>query len=263
MDKNEVKAVGENRRHPFQPNFDPEESLKRMQKEPTPENERRFFSEIKNARFLVPCVPRSGQPAARNYPAVLGTQKGEHFLPAFTDTGELGKWPYIIRKVSVFTFDDLKHTILEHPQNLAGIAINPFGKVLLLRQNQIAQIDAATRGMSVQRVNHEGKLRLSRPKGIPPGLISSLKAFFSQRREVRLVYLLLAQGPEEPAPHWLFLIDFDGTESGLFPQVAEAVQPYMKQGESFELLKATAQFLQFASTRAELIYGPRPGRALH
>lgn len=239
---------------PFRVNFHPAESLKQLQQGPTRENERRFFSEIKNARFLVPCVPQSGQPDNRRCPAVLSTQKGEKFLPAFSEPGELEKWPYRRGRACVFSFDDLKHAMLEHPQNLAGIAINPFGKVLLLRQSQIAQIDTVTQGMSVQRVKHDGGLRLSRPKVFPLGLTGGMKAFFRQKGEVRLVYLLLAQGPEETAPYWLFLIDFDGTEAGLFPQVAEAVQPYMKPGDSFELMKATTRLLQIAAAKAKPIY---------
>jgi hypothetical protein len=51
-----------------------------------------------------------------------------------------------------------------------------------------------------------------------------------------------------------FLIDFDGTEAGLFPQVAEVVQPYMKAGDSFELVKANSRLLQFAAVKAEPVY---------
>lgn len=238
----------------FRANFHPAESLKRLQAEPTPENERRFFSEIKSARFLVPCAAKAGQPDNKLYPAVLSTQEGEKFLPAFSELAELEKWPFRKGRVCVFSFDDLKHTMLGNPQNLAGIAINPFGKMLLLRQSQIAKIDAATQGMSVQRVKHDGGLRFLRPQAFPPGLIGAMRAFFRQKREVNRVYLFLAQGPGEPAPHWLFLIDFDGTETGLFPQVAEAVRPYMKPGDSFELIKATVRLLQIAAAKFEPIY---------
>jgi len=232
-------------------------SLKLLQQEPTQENERRFFSEIKNAKFLVPCV-KSEQPPNKAYPAVLNTQKGEKFLPAFSDLVEFEKWPFDRLNVSVseFSFDDLKHIILEdqQKQNLVGIAINPFGQALLLRQSQIAQIDTAMQGMSAQRVNHEGGLRLLSPEGLPSGLKDGLEVLFRQKPEVCQAYLLSAQGTGEPAPHLLFLIDFEGTEAGLFPQVAKAVQPYMKQGKTFELMKATPRLLQSATKKGELIY---------
>lgn len=236
----------------FFANFHPADSLIRLWEEPTRENVLRFFSEIKNARYLVPCV--SKQSDGRSYPAVLSTQEGEDFLPAFSDREELGKWPFGKGKVCVYSFDDLKHTMLEYPHNLAGIAVNPFGKALLLRQSQIVQIDVATQGMSMHKVKHDRKLGLWGPKSLPPRLVGGLKDFFSRKREVRLVYLLLAQGQEAPVPHWFFLIDFDGTESGLFPQVAEVVQPYMKAGDSFELVKANSRLLQFAAVKAEPVY---------
>lgn len=244
----------------FCANFHPTESLERVQKEPTPENERHFFAEIKNARFLVPCTAKSGQADDRPYPAVLSTPEGEKFLAAFSELAELEKWPFSRGRVSVFSFDDLKHAMLEDPQDLAGLAINPFGKVLLLRQSQIAQIDTVTQGTSVQRVKHDAGLLLLRPKALPPGLAGRMKLFFRPRREVQRVYLLLAQEPEKPAPHWLFLIDFDGTETSLFPQVAEAVQPYMKSGDSFELMKATSRLLQIAAAKSKPIYQRRGGR---
>lgn len=236
----------------FSANFHPAESLIRLWEKPTQENVLYFFSEIKTARFLVPCV--SKQSDGRSYPAVFSTQEGEEFLPAFSDREELGKWPFSKGKVCVYSFDDLKHTMLEHRRDLAGIAVNPFGRALLLRQSQIVQIDVTTRGMAMQKVRHDRKLGLWGPKSLPPRLVGGLKDFFSQKREVRLVYLLLAQGQEAPVPHWFFLIDFDGTESGLFPQVAEAVQPYMKEGDSFELVKASNRLLQFAAVKAEPVY---------
>lgn len=234
------------------------ESLKRLQQEPTPDNERRFFSEIKDARFLVPCVLKSGQPANKAYPAVLNTPEGEKFLPAFSELVEFEKWPFDRLNISMteFSFDDLKHLMLEdrQKQNLVGITINPFGQTLLLRQSQIERIDTAMQGMSAQRVNHDGGLRLLSPKELPSGLKDGLKALFRQKTEVNRAYLLLAQGPGEPVPHWLLLIDFVGTEAGLFPQVAKVVQPYMKKGKTFELMKATPRLLQSAAKKGELVY---------
>ena len=240
----------------FCANFHPEESLKRAQQEPTQENERRFFSEIKKAKFIVPCVLKSGQPANKAYPAVLSTQEGEKFLPAFSELAEFEKWPFSRTDVSIFSFDDLKHIILEdrQKQNLAGIAINPFGQMLPLRHSQIAQVDTVMQGMSVQRVNHDAGLRLSGPKGLPSGLKEGLKALFRQRQEVNRAYLLLAQGAGESVPHWLFVLDFDGTEASLFPQVAETVQSYIKQGNTFEIIKATPRLLQTAVAEGEPIY---------
>lgn len=244
--------------HLFCANFYPAESLKRLQQEPTQENERRFFGEIKNAKFLVPCLLKGGKSADKTYPAILNTQEGEKFLPAFSELTEFDKWPFDWLNMSMagLSFDDLKYIMLEdsYKQDLAGIAINPFGQMLLLRQSQIVRIDTVIQRMSVQRVNHDTGLCLSRPKSLPFRLKDGLEDLFRQRQEVYRAYSLLAQGPGEPAPHWLFLLDFDGSEASLFPQIAKAVQSYMEQGSTFELMKATPELLQIAAVEGKLIY---------
>ncbi|MEA5023435.1 hypothetical protein SDC9_21111 [bioreactor metagenome] len=238
----------------FQADFQPEESLKRRQGESEQERELRFFTAIKNARFLVPCTLKRTETGERMYPTTLNTPDGEKFLPAFSARGELDKRPLEQGRVSIYSFDDLKHTMLADPQNLAGIVINPFGKAMVLRPSQIEQIDRAVQGMSVRRVWHEKGLRLLHPGSLPSGLAEGMKDFWHQRREVRRVYLILAQEPEKPEPHWLFLIDFDGAESDLFPQVAQAVKGYMKRGFAFELLKAPPRLLEMAVARGEPLF---------
>lgn len=238
----------------FQADFQPEESLKRRQGESEQESKLRFFAAIKNARFLVPCTLKCTEAGERIYPATLNTPDGEKFLPAFSDRAELEKWPLEQGRVSIYSFDDLKHTMLTDPQNLTGIVINPFGKAMMLRPSQIEQIDRATLGMSVRRVWHEKGLRLLHPESLPPGLAEGMRDFWRQRREVRRVYLMLAQEPEKHEPYWLFLIDFDGAESDLFPQVAQAVKGYMKRGFAFELLKAPPCLLAMAAAKGEPLF---------
>lgn len=242
----------------FCTNFHPVNSLKKVRQETNDENERQFFAEMKKAKFLVPCVGKNSEPPDQTYPAVLKTQEGENFLPAFSELTEFEKWPFdkIDVSIHVLSWEDLKYIMLEdrHKQKLAGIAINPFGQMLLLRQQQIAQIDAATQEMSVQRINHDQGLRLSRPKNLPMEVKTALEDLFRQRQEVYRAYLLSAQRSGKLAQHWLLLIDFDGAEAGLFPQVAKVVQPHMKQGSTFELIKATPRLLQTAVIEGKLIY---------
>jgi hypothetical protein len=238
----------------FDGGFDLEGSLKRLQNDPGPENEIRLFREIKSAKFLLPCRAIGAGTDKSIRPAILSTQNNEAFLPAFTVTEELQKWPFPTERVLVLSFDDLKHIVLEDPQNLSGIVLNPFGKMLLLRKPEIAQIDATTEGLSVRRADHPAGLQLFRPAKYPPGLENGMNDFFRWKQEVSRVYLFLARGPEDPEPHWLFLIDFVGEKSVLFPEVAKAVRPYMKEGESFELMKATHEMLMPLAAKSKPIY---------
>jgi hypothetical protein len=47
---------------------------------------------------------------------------------------------------------------------------------------------------------------------------------------------------------------FDGTEASLFPAVAKESSRLMKQGDAFELMKATYKLLIEAENKGQLIY---------
>ena len=177
-----------------------EAAIKLFQNEPTPENEDRFFAVLKRVKFLVPCGPQDGEVNKKFHLAVLTTQEGEKFLPAFSEAAEFGKWPFAPERTEILSFDELKHIAVDDPQNLAGITLNPFGSAILLRQKQIAYIDSRTEGMSVQRAEHDTQMQLLQPKCIPPGLTDGLQVFFSRRAEVFRAYLLLAQEHKQSAP---------------------------------------------------------------
>jgi hypothetical protein len=53
------------------------------------------------------------------------------------------------------------------------------------------------------------------------------------------------------------LIDFKGDRKLLFPAVARAVQPHMKTGSSFELLKADPATLAAAREKTTPVYRKR------
>ncbi len=218
------------------------------------EEELRFFQEIKNAKLLIPCSGKNEE-AIKGYSiAVLSTQNGEIFLPAFTNQEEFDKWPYENCGTIVCSYDDIKHKVIDNPQKLSGIVINPFGKMRLLRLDLIKQVDAKTEGMSVERIEHGKNLRLFRPKQEFLGLAEKMKTFLKTHEEVYKVYLLLAQEPNDRKPHWFIIVDFDGERAALFPAIAHLVQPYMKPGDTFELIKATDGLLQKAALRYRPIY---------
>ena len=54
--------------------------------------------------------------------------------------------------------------------------------------------------------------------------------------------------------HKLFIVDFDGKPERIFPKLAEAVRLYMRQGESFEMMKADIRLLRVAEQAARPIY---------
>lgn len=236
----------------FEYGMDLVKSMKRLQDDPSPEGKRRFFTELKSACFSVPCNKEN------NRIAVLNTPENEAFLPAFTTMEEFAKWLFSSAKATILPFETLKHIVIDNPEHLSGIVINPFGKALFLRHQQLAEIDAWTEGMSVKRTDHRGRLHLKATADYPVGLPKALADLFRTRQDVRRAWILSAQGEDEVAPHKLFVIDFDGDRKALFPLVAKAVQPFMKPGESFELIKADVGLLKVAQANAKPVYITNP-----
>lgn len=231
----------------FDSGLDLVKSVERMRDNPTPEGKLHFFKELKAARFLVPCRGETDGGIC-----VLNTAEQEAFLPAFCSADELEKWRFPLDKVQVFPLDGLKHIVVEHPVQLAGVVINPFGKALFLRHPQLSEIDSFAEGMTIARTDHKRKLELRATRNYPVGLPGALAGLLRQRAEVYRAFLLLAREEGEAPFHKLFLLDFDGDRKELFPLVARAVQPFMNPGESFELVKADFELLQ----RAEAISAP-------
>ena len=223
-------------------------SMERLRENPSAEGKLHFFTELKAARFLVPCRGESDSIAA------LSTSEKEVFLPAFCSADELKKGAFPLKKVSVLSLDTLKHIVVDNPAELAGVVINPFGKALFLRHPQLAEIDSGTEGMTLARTDHSGRLEIRGTQDYPKGLTKALAQLFTSRPEVYRAWILLAKDESAAKFHKLFLIDFNGDRKLLFPIVAKTVQPFMKPGESFELMKADAGLLLTAQSKAKPIY---------
>ena len=185
--------------------------------------------------------------------ALLNTQTGDRFIPSFTSQEELGKWTFPQKGKIAVTFDMLNHIVVDD-RRLSGIVLNPFGKQIVLRREQLSEIQSATRNMTVNRVDHTGSLIFEAARNCPPNLDKALAIALALRPEVFEAYILLAREEHEENTHLLFLIDFNGDRKLLFPYVAEVIQPYMKPGQNFELFKATYQTLQMARTKSVPVY---------
>ncbi len=232
----------------FDAGIDLVRSMENLRDDPSPEGKLQFFRQLKAARFLVPCRGKA------NSIVTLNTDKAEAFLPAFTAAQELSKCQFPFEKVRGMSFDALKHLAIDNPTRISGIAINPFGKALLLRHPQLSEIDSATEGMTLKRTDYQGKLQIKPTADYPIGLPKALSHLLDTRSDVYRAWILSAQHGEDALSHKLFLIDFDGDRRSLFPLVAKAVQPFMKPGESFELLKADYTLLQQAEKLAQPLY---------
>ncbi len=232
----------------FISNFDLKSSLEQLQQNDSPEGKHRFFQQLKQANLL---VPYRGKP--QNLALIINPEK-EAFLPAFTCVEEFDESRFPDCGLIVLHLPALRHVVLDQPKQVVGIALNPFGKAVLLRQKELEMIDSATEGMTLRRTEHAQPPEITALHNCPVGLPTALNTFFRGRPEVYRAWILAARQPEEKAPHKLILIDFDGDNKLLFPQVARIIRPFLCPGESFELMKADFKFIQLAQNAAKPFY---------
>jgi hypothetical protein len=206
-----------------------------------------FFTKLRLSIFMSPMTP-DGKGLS-----LLSTQHGQLFIPAFTASAEFRKWEKSEDGATIRSFEVLCGIVTDDPK-LAGIVINPFGNQLVLTRQDLTGIENAATGMTHERVEHRGKLILETTEytaKLARAFADSLK---SSELEVFEAYILSARGENEKTPHLLFLMDFNGDRKLLFPAVARAVQPHMKTGTNFELLKASFETLDAARKKASPVY---------
>ena len=226
----------------FQSEFDPTALSQSLARDPSRGNKIQGFAILKTSYFLA-FSHGAGQVA------IIKNQEGEAFVSLFTCRNELEKWPFEKTDVITLTYEQAKALVLKQ-NSLSGLVINPFGQAMFLTRNHIADVDNTMRGASGKR-----ELRLRATSDYPIGLPPALEALLRGHEEVYRVWLVAAKDADEHLEHKLFVVDFDGKpQDGLFAAIAAAARPYMRLGETFELMKADLKLLQIAEKTGKPIY---------
>ena len=208
---------------------------------------------LKHIKYLVPCKETS-ESSKKPETAVFVSPTGDKYLAAFTNTAELSKWPYKHDKTELLSYDDLKFIVLNNPKNMAGIVLDPFSKRLLLRQEQLEQIDLLTDGFGIRCIEHSEAMHLSKLAKEMPELIAALNVFLASKKNVYTAYMVMVIEPEETQSHLLFIIDFDGEKSDLFPSLAKVISPHIEYGGYYEMMKATYNLLNAAAAVSKPVF---------
>lgn len=187
------------------------DSMQKFIKDPSPQGRIRFFRELKQADFLVPCRE------TRMNVAVLQTPESERLLPAFTCKAEFQKGEQHWQEATVMKLDMLKHILIDQPETIHGIVLDPFGSALVFHRPQLEEIDWTADTMTLRRTDYDRPQILSPLRSWPRGLEAALKAL-------------------------------------LFPAFARAVEPFMKPGESFELMLADDRLRKEVMAKAAPVY---------
>jgi len=187
-----------------------------FQADPIPDNFVRFCKALSNTAMLMP------RPVEGKGPAILSTQNKENYLPAFTAKTEMNKWVFTKNDISIAPFS-LLSSIVTDELRLNGIVIDPFGKQIILKREQLQEILNATKQMTVNRIDHSGKLLFEKAASIPPQLSKALAQGLSHKSNVYEAYILFARDENEATHHLFFLIDFDGDRKLMFPYIADII----------------------------------------
>lgn len=225
----------------FRSELDPEALSRSIAADGSIRNKAKEFAVLKMASFLI-FSPAPGKAAA------ILNKKKESLLAAFTCMEELNRWPFPRQEVEESAFTQLQRLVEENPR-LDGIVIDPFGKSLVLRRSHLADIDATLAAASPQR-----ELQLRATRDYPVGLPLIVREQCAGHPEVYRVWLLAARAPGDAKDHKLLVVDLDGDGKALFPQLAKALQLFLRQGERLELRKADIGLLRIAEQATRPLY---------
>ena len=215
-----------------------------------PEAQSAFVARLRSSLFYVPLAP-DGKGVA-----LLGANgKDKLFIPAFTAMDEFKAWMGRGESAAVRDFDALNGLVIDDSK-ISGIVINPFNEQyqLVLTRENLKEIENTATGMTAERVDHTGKTVIEAAEYTKALARSFAEALQTSDMEVFEAFILTARQEHEKKPHLMFLIDFNGDRRRLFPMIARAIQPHMKQGTQFELMKATFGLLAQARSKAAAVY---------
>lgn len=207
------------------------------------EETKRLFEEAMKMEYLVPYK------SAENELFVITSKEKGKLFPAFSCYEEFKKSGLPGDKVRVMSFALLQKVIAGSCGEIKGVVINPHGKALTFESHVNAP---AGNGPEAQKA--EGKLHLTKPGMLPQAMTEALCDFFRQNEKVYRAFVLLGQRDSDVAPHLFIVVDFDGKKEEYLPKVAEAVKPFLKQGDSVELAKADFKLLSAAEKTGEPLY---------
>lgn len=201
---------------------------------------KKLFEEAMKMDYLVPYK------SAENELFVITSKEKGKLFPAFSCYEEFRKSGLPEDRVRVMSFALLQKVIAGSNGEIKGVVINPHGKALTFESHVNANAPEAQKA--------EGKLHLTKPGMLPEAMTGALCDFFRQNEKVYRAFVLLGQRDSDVAPHLFIVVDFDGKKEEYLPKVAEAVKPFLKQGDSVELAKADFKLLSAAEKTGEPVY---------
>lgn len=218
-----------------------------------------FFKELLSTKFLSPITQdslqgcRSGESTLKEGATIkfihLNDEKGNSYLPVFTDWNELKKWNETEGiKTIILSFEDYKTMILENSSMFTGFVLNPYGHNIIFDKNLIQQAEE-----SVSKKKESESVMIGVPEKYPHKMIEALKYFLPCLDSVKSAYLLLmVRGEKEKS--YLLVVDTDGNLNDVFGKIAKIVTKYLAKEELIDFVPLSQPFGKSAVEGQEPFY---------
>lgn len=200
-----------------------------------------FYRSLAGQLVYIPCKKQEDGNITLE---LLISSQGERMIPAFfSKESQIGNFdPQALVEIA---FSVLRNILIELPEEISGIVIEPFNENTILNRKALAEYDSATQGMTVEKHDHLQNTTYRKVDILPSGLTVTAGGFLQKQIGVNAVWVLLAQNDNERIPHLTFVIDYFGSKFDLFPKLAEVLKPFMRPGQSFELIDRNPQIKPF------------------
>lgn len=218
------------------------------------DTEHEFFKELLSSKFLSPITQdslqgcKSGEGTTIKF-IHLNDEKGNSYLPVFTDWNELKKWNKTEGiKTLILSFEDYKTMILENNSMFTGFVLNPFGHNIIFDKNLIQQAEE-----NISKKQKSESVMIGVPEKYPHQMIEALKDFLPSIESVKSAYLsLMIRG--EKAKSYLLVVDTDGNLNDVFGKIAEVVTKYLSKEELIDFVPLAQAFGKSAVEGQEPFY---------
>ena len=194
------------------------------------QNKKELYNSLQGKKVFIPCRLEENQNITFE---LLINENEETMIPAFFDK-DSAEGKFDLEKLIELEFSMLRNILIELPDEISGIVIEPFRDNIILNREALGEYDSATQGMTVKKVAHD-KVTYMPVNGTPAGLAEALAEFLEGEIGVNAVWTIFAQNEDERIPHLAFAIDYIGSKFELFPKLAEVIKPFMQPGQAFEL----------------------------
>lgn len=221
-----------------------------MHENNTKENQQAVTRQMVRATFLLPVTPVKKKLPEDFPPKLLKNEKGELFLPLFSDAKQAESAPALAESLIPIDISDAFGYLTDNKQ-LRGVILNPFAKPnLICTRPMVEGLAKIWSRMKTAELNGEDpeealkpkprNVRLLVPKEYPDGVTFTLGAGLKAAADVEKAWMCMVQKSENDKPEnrdWMVILQTTEPLKGreeLFRNIGNTLVPFLgKRGVIF------------------------------